>query len=163
MNGKCMNGIHEDMKSKICSLTKLCFFSHLGLVDDVSQDLLLLNKLVLVQHLLLPQVMIVLLLVLLQFIQGALQRPARRAKESVCWFHTCTAFYEHKLKLIESDPFLVINIRTIVSYLLSLKMMAENLDIINAEQWSLCCLFVVTTKILSETKILCQYLYILHI
>lgn len=47
-------------------------------MNDVSQDLLLLNELVLVQHLLLPQVMIMLFLVLLQFIQGTLQRPAER-------------------------------------------------------------------------------------
>lgn len=79
----------EDMQSKTCRLTELCFFSHLGLVDDVSQDLLLLNELVLFQHLLLPQVMIVLLLVLLQFIQGALQRPTQTVKEDVCSFHTC--------------------------------------------------------------------------
>jgi len=78
---------------KICSLTKLCFFSHLGLVNDVSQDLLLLNELVLVQHLLLPQVMIVLLLVLLQFIQGALQRPAQTVKEHCVFISHLQCFF----------------------------------------------------------------------
>lgn len=43
-----------ELKCKTCSLTELSFFSHLGLVDDISQDLLFLNELVLVQHLLLP-------------------------------------------------------------------------------------------------------------
>ena len=54
-------------------LTKLGFFGHLGLMDNVAQDLLFLQQLVFVQCLLLAEVVIMLLLVLLQFIQCPLQ------------------------------------------------------------------------------------------
>lgn len=99
-----------ELKGKTCSLTELSFFSHLGLVDDISQDLFFLNELVLVQHLLLPQVMIMLLLVLLQFIQGALQRPGQRVREDTLWAQT---------QRLICALFLVIN-RTTARYLSSL-------------------------------------------
>lgn len=54
-------------------LTKLGFLGHLGLMDNVAQDLLFLQQLVLVQCLLLVKVVVMLLLVLLQLIQGPLQ------------------------------------------------------------------------------------------
>lgn len=53
-------------------LTELGFLGHLGLVDNVAQDLLFLQQLVFVQCLLLAKVVVVLLLVLLQLVQRPL-------------------------------------------------------------------------------------------
>lgn len=61
-------------------LTKLGFFGHLGLMDNVAQDLLFLQQLVFVQCLLLAKVVVMLLLVLLQLIQCPLQRSTHAGK-----------------------------------------------------------------------------------
>lgn len=53
--------------------TKLGFLGHLGLMDNVTQDLLFLQQLVFVQCLLLAKVVVMLLLVLLQLVQCPLQ------------------------------------------------------------------------------------------
>lgn len=50
-------------------LTQLGLLGHLGLMDNVAQDLLFLLQLVFIQSLLLTKVMVMLLLVLLQLIQ----------------------------------------------------------------------------------------------
>lgn len=70
-----MLGGISDLHAVRTLLTQLRLFCHLRLVDDVPQDLLLLNQLVLLEDLLLPQVVVMLLLVLLQFIQRPLKGP----------------------------------------------------------------------------------------
>ncbi len=60
--------------------TKLGFLGHLGLMDDVAQDLLFLQQLVFVQRLLLVKVVVVLLLVLFQLVQCPLQGSAHTVK-----------------------------------------------------------------------------------
>lgn len=56
------------------------FLGHLGLMDNVVQDLLLLQQLVFVQCLLLAKVVVMLLLILLQLIQCPLQGSTNTAK-----------------------------------------------------------------------------------
>lgn len=92
--------------SVLCAwhLTKLSFLGHLGLMDNVAQDLLFLQQLVFVQCLLLAKVVVMLLLVLLQLIQCPLQGSTNLAKRGREMQDSCQKCIAGKHSILHDHP-----------------------------------------------------------